>query len=232
MLSVDCPSFLRARSAINAKSQMDLSAPPPHSSILQTIRHFAVALLAGAALGIGPVLPASAQALISPAMPQRLIDLDFFSSGLGGDTKKIRPFIEKLKAAIDSGADIEAADNYGNTPLMNATYWAAWTTSDWGANDVVAFLLTRGANPNKGHTGMGNMTPLDMAAHSLWPNVELVELLCAAGANANDRMVVPEDSFSGADGRPIFVMGFPEIRTAIQTCARKSKARSNERANE
>lgn len=146
--------------------------------------------------------------------------MDLFSEGLEGDPQKVRPFIEKLDTALDNGADIEDADEYGNTPLLNATYWASWTVSDWGANDVVAFLLARGANPNRGHIHMGNMTPLDVAAHSLWPNVKLVDLLCAAGADANNRIMVPQQTISLQDG-PITIMGFPQVRDAIEACAQK-----------
>lgn len=176
----------------------------------------------GIALGISPASSAVAQTPPSSVAPQRLIDL--FSPGLQGDPKQVRLFVEMIGAALDNGADIEAADEYGNTPLMTATYWAAVTDSDWGPNKVVAFLLARGADPNHGLFQMDSMTPMEMAANSAWPNVELVELLCAAGANVGNRMGNPERTFSGTD-RPIAVTRFPQVQEAIQACARGSQSR-------
>lgn len=202
---------------------MKLSAPLFPSRILcavRTIKPLAIAMSLGLSFGIGPTFSAHAQGPQNFASSQRLIDLDFFAAGLKENARSVRPFIEKMDAAIHAGADIEAANAHGNNPLLNATYWAAWTVSDSGANDVVAFLLARGANPNREHSGMGNMTPMHIAAHSLWPNVELVELLCAAGAKANNLMAIPEDSFPGNDG-PITVSGFPQVQEAIRACARK-----------
>jgi hypothetical protein len=126
--------------------------------------------------------------------PKRLIDV--FGPAPQEVIGNPKAFIAKIAPAIDAGADIEAADDYGNTPLMTAVYWATmWggdATTGWPPNEIVAYLLSRGANPN-GHLNSPahsiNMTPLHMAAHTQF-NVPLIEMLCAAGANPNSVGVV------------------------------------------
>jgi len=77
----------------------------------------------------------------------------------------------KVQTALENGANPNAKDNTGHTPL----HWAAIE----GHVDVVRVLLDRGANPNaKNNTGH---TPLHNAAY--FGHVEIVKLLLERGAN-------------------------------------------------
>ena len=149
------------------------------------------------------------------ASPTRLMEI--FSPAPEGGPQEVKAFLKKIEAAINNGAAIDAPDQFGNTPLFTATYWAAWTYHDWGANDVVAYLLERGANPNLRHSGLENMTPLHMAAQALWPNMRLIELLCAAGAD-------PNSSSAPRNISPLELSRtnrFPQIGKAMSQCASK-----------
>jgi ankyrin repeat protein len=174
------------------------------------------------AIGLVFVASASAQASKDPGKPRRLIDLDAFATRVECDPEKLRLFMKKLDAALEEGADIDAADAYGNNPLLTATHWATWSAGDCGANDIVAFLLARGANPNVTVPPANDATPIDMAANALWPNARLVELLCAAGANPHGRMIAPEQTFT-SQGKSVTTFGFPQIREAIEVCARRTQ---------
>jgi ankyrin repeat protein len=61
----------------------------------------------------------------------------------------------EVTKAINEGANVNAEDRYGITPI----FWAAWLNSDAG---VISALLKSGANPNIVYGG--GMTPLIMAA--------------------------------------------------------------------
>jgi ankyrin repeat protein len=63
-----------------------------------------------------------------------------------------RNHLAVVRALLAAGADIEASDKYGATPLIAACYDAAGT---------VRLLLDRGANPNA--TTSNGQTPLSMA---------------------------------------------------------------------
>lgn len=71
---------------------------------------------------------------------------------------------------LDSGAAVDALDDRGVTPLVNAAYY--------GRDSVVALLLERGANPNT--QPKASPTPLTAAVQSDQPAV--VERLLRAGA--------------------------------------------------
>jgi len=116
--------------------------------------------------------------------------------------------IETVRLLISGGADVNAKDDFGGTPLHDAMYWAS--------TDIVKLLLESGANPNvqddsglillhdavsRGYadivellllyggdvnaTGRNGQTPLHEAA---WENQkEIAELLIEKGANVNAR---------------------------------------------
>ena len=172
-------------------------------------------LLVLATLGIFSVLDACASPAEHAIEKKRLIDVRAPSPE--GGPNAVRRHIETLRVAIDGGADIDAADEYGNTPLFNAAFRAAWTYHDWGANDIVAYLLLRGADPNRMQEQM-EMTPLHMAALSLYPNVDLVGLLCAAGGNSRTKRAVPEAASAYELSR---LSEFAELRTAFENCLPK-----------
>jgi E3 ubiquitin-protein ligase HECTD1 len=71
---------------------------------------------------------------------------DSSSRGHGQDLGAIEAIrngnIANLEAALDSGADVNFADHYGQTVLV----WAAYT----GTNEMAEILLARGADPNAG----------------------------------------------------------------------------------
>ena len=83
----------------------------------------------------------------------------------------------KVKPMVDAGADVNARDSQGHSPLFYAVYK--------GSPDLVAYLLDHGARPNVaerslGYSGMGE-TPLAMAVQK--GDVASVKLLLAKGAN-------------------------------------------------
>ena len=78
-----------------------------------------------------------------------------------------------VKVLIDNGADVNAKDDSGDTPL----HWAAFT----GARKITRMLIAAGADVNaKDSEGW---TPLHMAA--LHGQGRIVRMLLAAGADPN-----------------------------------------------
>lgn len=47
------------------------------------------------------------------------------------------------KILLSNGADVDGTDSYGNTPLHRATY------DSEGRREMIKFLLSKGANPNR-----------------------------------------------------------------------------------
>jgi len=64
--------------------------------------------------------------------------------------------LQAVKANVEQGAAINAFGMYGRTPL----YYAAL----YGESNIVAYLLSVGANPKKGASWKGYDTPLHVAA--------------------------------------------------------------------
>lgn len=81
-----------------------------------------------------------------------------------GDTAEVRRLIE-------SGADVNAANNAGVTPLMNA--------GGTGNKEAVELLIQKGADVN--HRTSGNYTALMQAA--LVGQLEIIKVLLDAGAD-------------------------------------------------
>ena len=82
--------------------------------------------------------------------------------------------IEAVKKTLADGADVNAKDDNGWTPL----HWAAVI----GHKEVSEYLITMGADVNAAETVSG-MTPLHFAAAG--DQKEIVELLLASGADVN-----------------------------------------------
>jgi ankyrin repeat protein len=81
--------------------------------------------------------------------------------------------IEAVKQHIAAGADVNAKNNWGWTPL----YYAAWV----GHKEVAELLIANGADVNKEDDD--ESTPLHYAA--LKGQKEIAELLIAKGADMN-----------------------------------------------
>ena len=79
---------------------------------------------------------------------------------------------------VDRGAQIDALDNLGRTPLLTYASGAAHNL------DVLRILLKAGANPNAAERTT-NMSALDYIA--IQGRTDEAELLVIAGANVNDR---------------------------------------------
>ncbi len=71
----------------------------------------------------------SAQSSEGTPTRKRLIDAIFPVSE--DDIGNPKTLIARIGTAIDTGADIDAADDYGNTPLFTAVYWAAIWAGDY-----------------------------------------------------------------------------------------------------
>jgi uncharacterized protein len=84
--------------------------------------------------------------------------------------------IKSLSALFDAGADPNSADVEGRTPLMHAIL-----ASD-ASNEMIAFLLKRGANPNL-HDHTQKWTALHFAARD--QKAALVKTLLDGGATVD-----------------------------------------------
>lgn len=125
----------------------------------------------------------------------------------------IESLAANLQAAIEKGANVNASDKFGNTPLLIASYWAAWRGDGHHFNDIVKLLLANGADPNA-DSDVG--TPLHLAA--IGKNVGLIEILCAAGASTSSQM-----AYEGRKVTPLDMARHynfcPGITSAMKKCA-------------
>ena len=93
------------------------------------------------------------------------VDSIHVAAGLGN--------IEAVKQHLAAGADVNAKDDWGETPLHFA--------ADKGHKEVAELLIAEGADVNA--KNMGELTPLHYAA--IHGRTEVVELLIAEGADVN-----------------------------------------------
>lgn len=84
--------------------------------------------------------------------------------------------VEEVKAAVESGVDINTVDKLGDTPLMIAA-------DNGQARDVVKYLISKGADVNK-QNKLGS-TALLYAVNSETPNAYVIDDLIQAGADVN-----------------------------------------------
>ena len=83
-----------------------------------------------------------------------------------------------VKQHLAAGADVNAKNKYGDTPL----HYAAWM----GDKEIVELLIARGANVNaRNFSGFGEHTPLRNALFA--GHKEIAELLIANGAKVNPK---------------------------------------------
>ena len=91
--------------------------------------------------------------------------------------------IALLRLLLSNGANVNAADAFGSTPLMNFSYGASHERLRTTIVSIVTVLLEAGANPNA--RGEDGNTALHAAASS--NHCELVDLLLRHGADAHAR---------------------------------------------
>jgi ankyrin repeat protein len=120
--------------------------------------------------------------------------------------------IEAIKQAIDSGADINELNSYGNTCLNEASYS--------GLLEIVEILLCKGMNVNT--KGSKDDTPLHHAAFVGW--LEICELLIRKGADVNAKNKRDETPLHTAVG------AFDEDRIEIVELLISNNANLNEGA--
>ena len=98
-----------------------------------------------------------------PSVP----DISIHDAALDGN-------IEAVKQHLDAGADVNAADKVGETPLHCAT--------TGGRKEIAELLIVKGADVNK-KTPISNETPLHYAPFSA--NRQITKLLISKGAIVN-----------------------------------------------
>ena len=133
---------------------------------MQTMKHILITTIAAVVL-VGCGNPEADRALLEAARGK------ISPSSFGYEEN-----IEAVKKTLADGADVNAKDDNGWTPLR----WAAGI----GHKEVSEYLITMGADVNAAETGSG-MTPLHFAAGG--DQKEIVELLLANGADVNAKNV-------------------------------------------
>ena len=93
-------------------------------------------------------------------------------------TKLLKEEILDPSKAIADGADVNAKDKVGVTPLTYATFK--------GAKEITELLITTGADVNA--KDVDGRTPLHRAAS--YSHNEVAELLIAKGADVNAKMMM------------------------------------------
>ena len=97
-------------------------------------------------------------------------DVELFHLIRAGETARIRE-------TVDAGADPEARERFGATPMLSAV--------ERRRLDVIRLLAEAGADPDTPRLGMDEFTPLHLAAQH--DNLDAVLLLLELGANASKR---------------------------------------------
>ena len=113
-------------------------------------------------------------------LPKDSYFVELCGSGTAGEVVK----------AINEGANVNADDRYGITPI----FWAAWLNTDAG---VISALLKSGANPNIVYKG--GQTPLIMAAGEN-KNPEVIVALLKGGADPKLRDTSGKKAIDHAEG--------------------------------
>ena len=85
--------------------------------------------------------------------------------------------IEAIKQHLAAGADVNAKDDDGISPLLLA--------ATWGHKEIVELLIANGADVNA--KAVESLTPLHITAG--WGHKEIVELFIANGADVNAKAV-------------------------------------------
>ena len=111
---------------------------------------------------------------MSPDIPrpfgQSERDAELFRLIRGGETARIRE-------AVEGGADPEASERFGATPMLAAV--------ENRRLDVIRLLAEAGADPDTPRLGMDEFTPLHLAAQR--DNLDAVLLLLELGADVSKR---------------------------------------------
>jgi len=101
-------------------------------------------------------------------------DISIHEAALAGN-------IEAVKQAIADGADVNAYDSFGLTPLHEAA--KGQHPGPGGHTDIAELLIANGADVNATDDFLNGRTPLSVAAN--YGNKETAELSIANGANVN-----------------------------------------------
>ncbi len=148
----------------------------------------ATVLLVGSGIGVAIFLSATRSPFRSPAAPgvrsgdERAagsMAVELATAIRGGDVRTVRRL-------LDDGADVNARDAAGNTPLILAAFYAG--------PECVELLLERGADVNAANKA--GVTPLIRAA----TDPEKTRLLVDAGANVRVRLLLAHGADPNAAG--------------------------------
>lgn len=96
-----------------------------------------------------------------------------------------RSYLPNLKNFLTYKPDLNAGDNFGNTPLHLAVQQYSSTHQQFSPEkNIIQVLLDAGADPNK--TNFNMETPIHMTRHTHY-NAEVVLILVSGGANLEAR---------------------------------------------
>lgn len=118
-----------------------------------------------------------------------------------GLTHRYHSDIRVVSVLLGNGADVDAADNFGETALMNAVRYNL-------PPEVVAALLSAGANVNKKNND--GKTPLMLAALFNGQD-EIVKRLLESGASVSERSNEGKTALDYAKGREKWMDSTEEI---------------------